>query len=46
MDADIGFFVHANNKKKDILVLCEDPAQRLNDATITAETKCPISFKR
>ena len=36
--------VHIVNKKKDILILGEEPTQRLNDTTLTAEAKYPISF--
>ena len=29
--------MHADNKKKDVLILLECPAQGLNDTTVTAE---------
>ena len=38
--------VHVNNKKKNILVLGEAPAQRLDATTITAEAKYFINFKK
>ena len=36
--------VHNNNKGKDILILGEELTQGLNDTTLTAESKYPISF--
>ena len=33
---DMSSFVHADNKKKDILILGEGPTQRLDDTTLTA----------
>ena len=34
----MSFSVHVdNNKKKDILILCEDPTQGLDGTTLTAE---------
>ena len=36
--------MHADNRKKDILVLGEDPTDRLDDTTITAETKYFINI--
>ena len=36
--------VHSDNKKKIILVPGEDPTQRLDDNSITAEAKCSINF--
>ena len=36
--------VHANNKKKDILIICEGPTQGLYGTTLTAEKKYPINF--
>ena len=36
--------MHADNKKKDILILGEDPTQGLDDTTIRAEVKYPINF--
>ena len=38
--------MHADNKKKDILVLGEGPAQGLDGITITAEVKFSINFSR
>ena len=36
--------VHVDNKRKDILILGERPAQGLDDMTLTAEAKYPINF--
>ena len=36
--------VHVNNKNKDILILGEEPTQGLDNTTLTAEAKYPISF--
>ena len=36
--------VHVDNKKKNILILGEGPAQGLDDTTLTAEAKYPINF--
>ena len=36
--------VHVDNKNKDILILGEEPTQRLDDTTFTAEAKYPINF--
>ena len=36
--------VHLDNKNKDILILDEVPTQGLDDITLTAEAKYPISF--
>ena len=36
--------MHVNNKRKDILILREGPAQRLDDTTLTAEAKYPVNF--
>ena len=33
----MGSSVHVDNKKKDILILGEGPAQGLDDTTLTAE---------
>ena len=38
--------MHADNKRKDVLVLGESPTQGLNNTSITTETKYPISFTR
>ena len=32
-------FVHVDSKEKDILILGEGPAQKLDDTTLTAEKK-------
>ena len=37
-------FVNADNKKKDILVLCKRKAQGLDDTTITAGAEYPADF--
>ena len=37
-------YVHIDNKNKDILIIGEGPAQRLNNSTLTAKTKYPINF--
>ena len=36
--------VHVDNKGKDILILGEGPTQGLDDTTLTAEAKYPITF--
>ena len=36
--------VHADNRKKDILILGKGPAQGLDDTELTAEAKCSIIF--
>ena len=36
--------VHIDGRNKNILVLGEGPTQRLDNATITAESKYPINF--
>ena len=36
--------VHVDNKNKDILILDDGPTQGLDDTTLTAEAKYPISF--
>ena len=41
---DNSSFFHIDNKKKDILILDEDPTQGLDDITITAEANYPINF--
>ena len=38
--------VHVDNKKKDILILGESPAHRLDDTTLTAEKKYSINFTK
>ena len=42
--ADMSSSVHIDNKNKDILILGEEPTQGLDDTTLTAEEKHPISF--
>ena len=42
--ADMRSFVHFDNKNKDILFLGEEPIQRFDDTTLTAEAKYPINF--
>ena len=42
--ADISSSVNVDNKNKNILVLGEGPTQRLDDTTLTTETKDPINF--
>ena len=41
---DISSFVHIDNRNKDILILGEGPAQRLDDIILTEEAKYPINF--
>ena len=41
---DISSSVHISNKRRDILILDEEPTQVLDDTTLTAEAKYPISF--
>ena len=41
--ADMSSPVHVDNKRKDILILGEGPAQGLDDTTLTAEAKYPIN---
>ena len=36
--------IHIDNKGKDILILDEGPTQGLDDTTLTAKAKHPISF--
>ena len=42
--ADTSSSVHVDNKNQDILILGEGPTQGLDDSTLTAEAKYPISF--
>ena len=42
--ADMSPSVHVDNKGKDLLILGEEPTQRLDDTTLTAEGKYPIIF--
>ena len=42
---DMSSSVHINNKKKDILILGEGPAQGLNYTALTAQKKYLINFK-
>ena len=44
--SDMSSSVHIDNKNKDILILGEGPTQRLDDATLTAESKYPINFTK
>ena len=37
-------YVHIDNINKNILLLIEEPTQRLDDNTLTAEAKHPINF--
>ena len=43
---DMSSSVHAENKKKDILILGEGPTQGLDDTTLTAEKKKFNQFYR
>ena len=43
-DVDLSSSIHVYNKKKYILILGEDPTQRLDGATLTAQKKCSINF--
>ena len=36
--------VHIDNKRKDILIVCEGPPQGSDDTTLTAEAKYTINF--
>ena len=36
--------VHADNKRKDVLIFGEGTTQGLDDTTLTAEAKYPINF--
>ena len=40
----MSFFVHVDNKKKDILILVKDPTQELDGSTSTAEKVSSINF--
>ena len=42
--ADMSSTIHIDNKRKDILILDEGPTQGLDDTTLTAKAKHPISF--
>ena len=42
--ADMSSYVHIDNKNKDILILGDGPTERLDDTTLTAETKYPIDL--
>ena len=37
---------HTNNKGKDMLILVEEPTQRLDDTNLTTEAKHPINLKQ
>ena len=41
---DMTYSVHVDHKKKYILILGEDPTQRLDDTTLTAEKTYTINF--
>ena len=41
---DIIWFLHIDNKNKDILILCEGPTQGIYDITLATEAKYPINF--
>ena len=43
-ETDMSSSVHVDNNGKDILILGEGSTQRLDDATLTAEAKYPITF--
>ena len=38
--------MHGNNKNKDILISGEGPTKGLDNTTLAAEAKYPISFKQ
>ena len=42
--ADMSSSMHVDNKRKDILILGEEPIQKFDDTTLTAEAKYPINF--
>ena len=42
--ADMSSSVHIDNKVKDILILDEEPKQKLDDTTLPAEAKYPSNF--
>ena len=44
--ADMSSSVHVDNKGKDILILGEGTTQELDDITLTASAKYPISFTK
>ena len=41
---DMSYSMHVDNKKKDILILGEDPAQGLDDTILSAEKRYSINF--
>ena len=41
---DMSSSVHTDNKKKDILIIGEDPTQGLDGTTLTGEKKYSINF--
>ena len=41
---DNGFSAHADNRKKDILILGKGPADGLDETAIIAEAEYPINF--
>ena len=42
--ADMRSSVHIDQKNKDILIICEGPAQGLDDTTLAAKTKYYFNF--
>ena len=42
--AEMSSSVHVDNKGKDIAFVGEEPTQRLDDTTLTAEANYPIDF--
>ena len=42
--ADMGSFMHINNKGKDIIILGEGPTRLLDDTALTAEAKYVVIF--
>ena len=42
--ADMGSFMHINNKGKDIIILGEGPTRGLDDTALTAEAKYVVIF--
>ena len=42
---DVSSSVHVDNKKKDILILGEDPTQGLDETTLTAEKSIQLSLQ-
>ena len=42
--ADMNSSMHIDNKRKDILILVDEPTQRLDNTTLTAEAIYSINF--